>query len=117
MLTKTSSVATKVIEPVLGCCCIHATLLYAPVRNQKRNGAMTTMDTILLAGALWVGGGALLIHGSLTNPDANPSTVASSQKMTDGLLRLQPAALVAALGLIAIWPILFAGLHLGKFSR
>lgn len=75
---------------------------------------MTTMDTIFLAGILWVGGGALFIQGALTNPDASPSVAANGRNMLDDLVRLRPPALVAAMLFVLVWPAVWIGAHLGS---
>ncbi|TIN98511.1 MAG: hypothetical protein E5Y06_00785 [Mesorhizobium sp.] len=73
---------------------------------------MTTMNTIFLAAILWVGGGGLFIQGALTNPDASPSVATNSRNMLDDLVRVRPAALVAAVLFLAVWPAVWIGAHL-----
>ncbi|MBZ9737381.1 hypothetical protein LB534_00065 [Mesorhizobium sp. CA18] len=73
---------------------------------------MTTTDMILLAGALWVGGGLLFIQGIVTNCDAGPAVSANSRAVVEDLRRGRPAALVAAALFLAVWPAVWVGAHL-----
>ena len=74
---------------------------------------MMTMTAISVAG-LWVTGGALFIHGAVTNPHASPGVTESSRGALDGLIRFELAALVALALFVAVWPAVFIGAHLGK---
>ncbi len=79
----------------------------APVVIKTTGFPMTTM--ISLAATLWIGGGALFVHGILTNPYASHS----SHGTLDDLLRLRPAALVALAAFMAVWPAVWIAAHLG----
>ncbi|TPK49609.1 hypothetical protein FJ492_00490 [Mesorhizobium sp. B2-5-4] len=72
---------------------------------------MTTMDMGLLAGALWVGGGLLFLQGIVANRDPSPAVGANSRAVVEDLRRGRPAALVAAVLFIAVWPFIWAGAH------
>lgn len=72
------------------------------------------LTTILLTTAIWVGGGALFAHASLTNPHAGPDVAATSRETAAGIRRGEPAALVALALFVAAWPVLFVGLHVAK---
>ncbi|MDG4882441.1 hypothetical protein [Mesorhizobium sp. WSM4884] len=72
---------------------------------------MTTMDMGILAGALWVGGGLLFIQGIVTNRDASPAVAANSRAVVEDLHRGRPAALVAAVLFLAVWPAVWIGAH------
>ncbi|WJI36449.1 MULTISPECIES: hypothetical protein [Mesorhizobium] len=71
-----------------------------------------TMDTLLLVAGVWVGGGALFIHGIVTNPNASQGTAANSRAVIGDLLRLRPAALVAAVMFLGVWPAIWVGANL-----
>lgn len=72
------------------------------------------MMTILLATALWVGGGAFFAHAALSNPHAGPDAAATSRDTAAGIRRGEPAALVALALFVAVWPVIFVALHLAK---
>ncbi|TIR25957.1 MAG: hypothetical protein E5X34_07255 [Mesorhizobium sp.] len=70
-----------------------------------------TTDMILLAGALWVGGGLLFIQGIVTNRNAGPAVAADSHAVVEDLHRGRRAALVAAALFLAVWPAIWIGAH------
>jgi hypothetical protein len=72
------------------------------------------MDLILPFAALWVAGGVLFIQTIITNPNASRVVAANSRAVVDDLIRLQPAALVAAMLFLLVWPAVWIGAHLGS---
>ncbi|MFB9984354.1 hypothetical protein ACFSQQ_16500 [Mesorhizobium kowhaii] len=67
------------------------------------------MGLIVLAGSLWVAGGGLFLQGIFANRNA-----AGSRAVLDDLVRLRPAALVAAALFLAVWPAVWIAAHLGS---
>lgn len=72
-------------------------------RDQRRK-VIFPMDLILPVVWLWVGGGLLFINGIVTNRDASRAVAANSRAVVDDLVRLRPAALVAAALFLVVWP-------------
>ncbi|AMX93255.1 hypothetical protein EOA22_08655 [Mesorhizobium sp. M7A.F.Ca.US.014.04.1.1] len=70
------------------------------------------MDIIFPVAALWVAGGVLFLQGIVTNRDASPAVAANSRAVVDDLLRLRPAALVAAALFLVAWPAIWIGAHI-----
>lgn len=71
---------------------------------------------IALTLAAWVAGGLLFAHAAITNPAASPVVAANSRVLVDDLFRLHPAALVALVLFVAVWPAVFVGAHVGRFA-
>lgn len=69
---------------------------------------------IALTIAAWVAGGAVFAHAAIANPAASPVITANSRAFVDDLFRLRPAALVAMILFVAVWPAVFVGAHIGK---
>ena len=70
------------------------------------------MDMILPVAALWVAGGALFLQGIIANRDASPAVAANRSAVIDDLIRLRPAALVAAVLFLMVWPAVWIAAHI-----
>jgi len=64
---------------------------------------LTTITLISLA-ALWMAGGILLAHDMLINPHTGADVAATNKETVAGLLRFEPAALIALTLFLMIWP-------------
>lgn len=70
------------------------------------------MHLILPVVSLWAAGGVLFLQTIITNPQASRAVAANSGAVVDDLLRLRPAALVAAVLFLGVWPAVWITAHI-----
>ncbi|ESY65103.1 hypothetical protein X743_29790 [Mesorhizobium sp. LNHC252B00] len=70
------------------------------------------MDLIFPVVVLWLVGGVLFLQTIIANVNASRDVAANTRALVDDLIRLRPAALVAAVLFLVVWPAVWIAAHI-----